>query len=340
MISKAPFRPWGELGWALGVSDPRRWRFLGSVAAEERSISALTALERLDALESVELLRIIDTEPEDSEKEEAAIQERLAECSAAGCTIQPVTASLDAPLQNAEWKQKLSFGGETSVCLDVSSLPKRFFFSAIKAALNSTSVQDFLIIYTKPACYPDGPLSGNPRDWTTITGFGCVDPDNQSQATSKLIVGAGFAVGGLHEHLEGRRGTQMEVDVLIPFPAVPWASVSRAWDSAREIEEALGADPDKGLSEIKPSHHRVGALDTSTAFERLRSLTDSGTRHAALAPLGPKPISVAMCLLAAQTDLHPVYYAQPRTYALNYSSGSETTFAYWIKHRGENLYSL
>lgn len=339
MSGKVPFRPWGELKWALGLSTPRRWRFLGCIAAEERSISGLIALQQLGALESVEMLRIIDTEPADSATEEGIIKKRLTTCEEAQCKVQLTTAPLDAPLQNSEWKRRLSFPDETSLCLDISSLPKRFFFSAIKSALNSPTVRDFLILYTKPTSYPDGSLSENPKDWSTITGFDCVDPDNQALAASKLIVGAGFAVDGLHEHLEGR-GNQMGVDVLIPFPAEPWASVRRSWDSAREIEEALGADPDTGLSEIKPAHHRVGALDTSTAFDRLRSLTEHGLRAAALAPLGPKPISVAMCLLSSQTDLHPVYYAQPRTYALNYSSGSKITYAYWIKHQGVNFYTL
>lgn len=339
MSSKPPFRPWGELKWTLGLSAPRRWRFLGCVAAEERSIAAVRTLHQSEALESVEMLRIIDTEPEDLAAEEAIIHKHLATCAEIGCVVHPTETQLDAPLQNTTWKKRFSFPAAASFCLDISSLPKRFFFTAIKAALHSPELQDFLILYSKPSSYPDNSLSGNPRDWSAITGFNCEDPDNQSEAASRLIVGAGFAVDGLHDHLEGR-GNRMDVDVLIPFPAEPWASIRRSWESAREIEEALGADSDKGLSEVKPSYHRVGALDTSSAFDRLLSLTRSGQSPAALAPLGPKPLSVAMCLLAAQTDRHPVYYAQPRTYALNYSFGCETVYAYWIKHQGVNLYTL
>lgn len=339
MTGKAAFRPWGELDWALALSSPRKWRFIGCVAAEERSVASVTALHRIQALQSVEMLRILDPEPINLPAEDSLVQQRIAECTAEGLSFEPIVTSLDAPLQNSAWKQRMSFPPDTGFCLDISSLPKRFFFSAIKAALHNANVRDFLIIYAKPQNYPEGRLSSNPRDWSTITGFDCEDPDYQSEASSRLIVGAGFAVDGLHDHLEGR-GSRMDVDVLIPFPADHWSSVRRTWESTREIAEALGADPDQGLPEVKPNYHRVAASDTSTAFDCLRGITDGGRTPAALAPLGPKPHSVAMCLLAAQTGRHPVYYAQPRTYALNYSFGCKTILAYWIKHKGVNLYSL
>jgi len=339
MSPAAPFRPWGELPWALALSAARRWRFFGCVAAEERSTAALVALHRLGALERVEMHRILDPEPADLATEDRIINERVAACAAAGCTINPVLTPLDAPLQNSAWRQTFTFPANTSLCLDVSSLPKRFFFAALKAALQSAHVRDLLIVYSKPLGYPRGPLASNPRDWSTLTGFDADDPDTQKSAASHQIVGAGFAVEGLHDYLEGR-GNRTRVDVMIPFPATPWDSVQRSWDSARGIAAALGVDTDHDSSKVQPTYHRVGALDTATAFDCLLSLTNGGRTPAALAPLGPKPLSVAMCLLAAQTGRHPVYYAQPRTYALNHSLGFKTTYAYWIKHDGVNFYSL
>lgn len=338
MNAKPPYRPWGELSWALGLSGPRRWRFFGCVAPEERSIHALIALHRMGLLGSVEMLRILDTCPADPEAEGRMIGNCLAKCAATELTVRPMDVALEAPLQNQAWKHILAFEEDTSFCLDISSLPKRFFFQAIKAAIAAPKVRDFLILYSKPQSYAKGSLSSNHGDWATITGFGCEDPDNQNAAASRLIVGAGFAVDGLHDHLAGRSGG-ISVDVLIPFPAQPWHLISRSWESARAIEEALDSDPNSRLSAVKPSFHQVGALDTSTAFEKLFTLTRNAQTPATLAPLGPKPLSAAMCILASQSDHYPVYYAQPRTYALDYSTGYEVTYAYWIKHDGINLYS-
>jgi hypothetical protein len=343
MTAKPPFRPWGELEWTLGLSAPRHWRFMGCVSSVERSICALTSLHLLAQsgraqVESVEMLRIVDTVPENPERERGLIHDRISSCNQEGLTINPIDVDLEAPLQNQEWKQRLDFHEQTSLCLDISSLPKRFFFRIIKAALLSSNVRDFVILYSKPKEYPVGPLASNCRDWSTITGFGCEDPEQQELAAKQLIVGAGFAVSGLHDYLEGHN--EISVEVLIPFPAAPWKTVRRSWESARAIEEALGSDSETGHTNIHPNYHEVGALDTSSTFEKLLSLTQRGKRAATLAPLGPKPHSVAMCLLAAQSDHFPVYYAQPQTYAVDYSLGCETTYAYWIKHSGVNFYSV
>ncbi len=340
MTAKQRYRPWGDLAWALGLSEPRRWHYFGCVGAEERSVKALVELNRMRVLEDVSVLRITDIIPENPDVEDLRINERLNECVAAGLRIEPERVELDASLSSADWRSRLAFRDGTRLCLDVSALPKKFFFSVIKAALESPRVTDFVILYSKSTGYPDRALSENPKPWSTMPGFMCDDPDLEDEAASHLIVGSGFAVDGLRDQLDGRGSDGIRVEVLIPFPAEPWKSVRRSWESAREIEESLGADSEGGKRGVKPSYHRVGALDTSTAFETLLRLTREGREPAALAPLGPKPISVAMCMLASQAAHFPVYYAQPRTYAVDYSSGFERVFAYWIKHEGENLYAL
>ena len=64
-----------------------------------------------------------------------------------------------------------------------------------------------------------------------------------------------------------------------------------------------------------------------------------------MAPYGPKPLSVAMCLLGiARQSRHEldteIGYTQPREYSPNYSEGSKEVTAFSVKINGRNLYTL
>ena len=335
MTSANQYRPWGELSWALGMSAARRWHFLGCIAAEERSVEPLLELHRHDLLKSVQLARVRDLKPQSPELEEVEIEKRKANCAATGLQVSPVTLDLDVRVNELTWPGAFDFRDKASVCLDISCLPKRFFFPLLRAVFNSPEVKDLLVLYAKPRGYPPGEISGDRDSWKTIDQFSLEDMTTEAQAEKSLIISTGFMVGGLVEYLSGPKD-DLSMDLMVPFPAEPWDSVHRAWSSARLIENELAI----GNSSKRPAYHRVPALDGSTAFDRLLSITQFGEKPAALAPLGPKPTSMAMCLLASQTNHHPVYYAQPKTYAVNYSIGYEKTYAYWVKHSGDNLYAL
>lgn len=76
-----------------------------------------------------------------------------------------------------------------------------------------------------------------------------------------------------------------------------------------------------------------------------------GSQTAAIAPYGPKTVSLAMCLFAlavadAGRPRVPVYYAQPLRYAIDYTErvgsvgSSPDTNGYCLRLRGRNLYDL
>jgi hypothetical protein len=339
MKNKKTYRPWGSLEWSLGLTEDRQWNFFGCLGPEERSVAAVIDLHERNILSDVTMLKILDTDPWDISEGAEAIDKCLKRCNSIGLQITPEDVPLGASLFNESWRDRFNLPSGSSLCLDISSLPKRFFFRVIKAVLKQPKIKDFMVVYTQPISYPKKVLSGNPDDWSTIPGFNCDDPDLEAQASSRLIASAGFAVEGLQEHLEGS-GRTNRLDVLIPFPAPSWSSVLRSWESARGIEDVLEVDNGTSQAKLRPGYYRVGVLDTATAFDTLLRLTNEGKDPAVLAPLGPKPISVAMCLLAAQTAHYPVCYAQPKSYSANYSLGSGTIHAYWIKHDGKNLYAL
>lgn len=339
MSNTQPYRPWGELDWALGLSAQKSWHFLGCIGTEKRSVSSVINLHSKKLISQIDLVRIRDTKSTEPKAEEAAIIEQFKACADAGIITKVNEFALQAPLNGSTWPNGFNFSGKANVCIDISSFPKRFFFSAVRSALRSVDVKNLLVLYTKPNSYPPTEISSDPDDWSTMDNFGIIDPDIEREVDSHLIINAGFMVGGLIKHLADRTG-DFRSNILIPFPAEPWSSARRSWESAQSIEESLQIPRDENGRGRNPTYHRIGALDASTAFETLLGLTQQGSRAAALAPLGPKPISLAFCLLASQSEKHPVYYAQPKAYAVNYSEGHEKTYAYWIKHGGENLYQL
>lgn len=341
MTATQQYRPWGELGWALGLSNPKKWHFLGCLGTEERSVASLLNFHSNNLLAGVDLVRIRDTSPVDLVGEEAAISARVQTCGTMGLRPELHELTLESPLNRGTWSSGFEFTGKANVCIDISSLPKRFFFPAVRAALRSGEVRNLLVLYAKPKSYPPlaHEISGNPNQWAAMDTFGPLDPDIQGDIDKHLVINTGFVVGGLAEHLRNRSSPPRR-SILIPFPADHWSSVRRSWESARLIEDSLQIPKEEGAKKAPEIYHRVGALDSSTAFDVLLGLTRGGAKPAALAPLGPKPISLAFCLLASQSEMHPVYYAQPRAYAVNYSVGYEKTYAYWVKHDGENFYML
>ena len=83
--------------------------------------------------------------------------------------------------------------------------------------------------------------------------------------------------------------------------------------------------------------------DTSDAFDILMNMTGDGERRALMAPYGPKPISLAMCIYAIKHKA-PVYYTQPRAYHPEYSTGVSKVnsqpeiYAYCLRLEGKDLY--
>ena len=96
---------------------------------------------------------------------------------------------------------------------------------------------------------------------------------------------------------------------------------------------------------------QIHTFDVPSAFEALRRVTKDGQRSCALAPFGPKTLSLAMCLFAlaaSRAGREPVhiYYSQPRRYAIDYTSGVgeidgvPDIKAYCLRIDGRDLYSL
>jgi hypothetical protein len=210
-----------------------------------------------------------------------------------------------------------------SLWLDVTCLPKRFFFLLVKLALRDPRIRDLLVTYTQPAPgrYTDEHLAEDPGDAQPLPGFGLVggDPD-------ELIIAVGFESLGLPQLLGEYRDKRRLV--LVPFPpGQPYSR--RIWQTIMNV----GHPGDANLK-------RVPALDVFDALGIMMEDTSpdiSLGRPPALAPYGPKPISLAMCLYAVRFG-SPVFYTQPRVYHPDYTIGVGSSWAYSLKRDGKGAW--
>lgn len=322
-------RPWGPIEWLLPKL-PRRGnvvRFLGCLASEERCL-ATPLLAHSAGAGSLVLIRVDDPPSRYSKVITTRIRQRQALLKARG--LQPAIEglSLFAPDQAIADVFESSFCGDlaakVTLWLDITSLPKRFFFFLIKLAMSDRRVDNLLVLYSQPAPgrYTREHLAEDPEGVRPLPGFGPVkgEPDT-------LILALGFEALGLPSLLGEYRDRQREIRALLPFPpGQPYSR--RIWSTL------LNSGVDARASDIR----RVNAVDTFDTYEQLVQLASPTAaevreRPPALAPYGPKPVSVGMCMYSLETGA-PVFYTQPRTYHPDYTIGIGKTWAYCLKLGG------
>ena len=329
----AATRPWGPAPW-LFRNLPRRWSLLGCLSSEERCLGILEFLQSRAALQDSQLLEIL---PVSTSRFHSLSMARLAERRTAlaqtGILTSIKTMDLFSPDQDiVQTVDDFVASSAPHVVLDISAMPKRFFFPILKRLLKATRLETIVVTYTVPETYGQGDLAEDHQPFTHLPLYG---PSSFPQPRPEIvIVSAGFMKLGLGELLEPYK--TVAIRTIVPFPPGP-PSYFRNLDFVRDIEKALP----KGV----PGPIRVEAYDCVDAFEHIAQLCDQGRRRCILAPYGPKPISLAMALYASLSQ-DVVLYTQPTAYEPFYSNGIGTiagqinAHAYLLRSRGQNLYSL
>ena len=334
LSSAHTYRPWGILDWVLKHSPPIDWSLISCFGTEGRSLAVLQQLIKENILVEALLYRVNDKPSRYNELTKQRIEERHTELTRLGLSPDIVQQHEIAETHDEILQPLETFitSGQSNLILDVTCFPKRFFFPMLKRLLDYPEIKNILVTYTKPKCYTPGKLAENFDDWAHLPMF----TGSYSQETAKMrIVNVGFAPLGLKGELgQGEQG--LPIKLLFPFPA-PMRSVYRTWGFVQNLQ--------KGRSYESFDLYRTDAKDLSSAFDRLISLTDGGKLRAELAPFGPKPISVAMCIFAVLTESE-VFYTQPTVYHPDYSTGIShingipETYAYWVRLGNKDFYSI
>lgn len=334
------YRPWGHIDWLLSRLPHASWSLLGCCGTESRSI-ALPCYFGRGRFDHASLLAISDPDPLDA----AAFSERLdlrrdqlktAGFDSAEILDRNLLSGIDEIRSHVT---DLADRGATGLILDITSLPKLWFFPLVQAALEEKRFADVIVTYTSAIGYAEQ-LSENVAPLRVLPGF--FAEDGRSRHDS-LIVGIGFEPLSLVPLLSDQVSDRIRL--IFPFPPGP-PGHRRNWMFVKQIEDLT-----QSQQMLDPDRVHIHMYDCPQVFDALVEMTSQGRLTSAIAPYGPKTVSLAMCMFAlaiaeAGMPRVPVYYAQPLRYALDYTTGTGCVGevpdckGYCLRLRGRNLYNL
>lgn len=334
------YRPWGHIDWLITRLGEEGWSLLACNGTEERSAGFACHFGRR-RFGYARIVSIRDPEPLSQAAFDARLAERRSNFLDAGFSESEIK---DAPLLESLEQIRghidaLVDAGARRLIVDITSFPKRWFFALLQAALENDRLSDVVATYTSSTDYAEL-LSSNIGPLRALPGFYAEDGRTEH---GSIIVGIGFDPSPLVPLLQDHQARKIRL--IFPFPPGP-PGHRRNWMFVKQIEsltESEEIDP--------PDRVHIHMYDCPQVFDALAEMTRGGNDTSALAPYGPKTVSLAMCLFSLAASRHgkprvPIFYAQPKRYALDYTTGiarcgnvAEVT-GYCLRVGGQNLYDL
>ncbi len=345
-------RPLGPLRWIfkkLPSSEP--WSVIGALSAEDRCLAASEEVAQLRPGADFTLLHIHPEQratntvlPETLRKIEANLVK--ANSAVFRPHIKEAGNLLCAEHDVINLAFELADGCHPNVILDITTMPKRFFFPLLAALSESDRIKNLIATNTAPVRYGEV-LAEDADDWKPLPMFDGNVLDEPNEAT--LIIGVGYQPLNVKDLLERNRSLRVAIKLMFPFPSLHPGFIPN-WKFVSHIKSEWGDGQHVGQSspiEIV----RVPTHDVSLAFDRLLQHSLEGkTQTLILAPFGPKSISLAMCLLGiarTQSNLSTeIGYTQPSRHMPDYTTGIALrdgfpdVTAYCLRLNGHDLYGI
>lgn len=345
-------RPFGPIGWILDkLPQIRQWSVLGTIATEDRCLAASHTAFQSRRVSDITLLKILDPASATNVFRKDVVAklayiEGLARAEFGSTLVISEKELLCEEQELGDFASDFLQRRGDSVILDLSTMPKRFFFPVLTVLLESSRIANLIATYSLPERYGKV-LAEDPDEWSSLPMYGG-DPLAEDSNPATLIIGVGYQPLQIIKILSHTRFGADRVKLLFPFPSIPpgfvenWKFVSRikkGWSELRNPE----LPPDAII--------RIPIHDASIAFDQLIAHTNGGkATSVVLAPFGPKPMSLAMCLLGIARRKAEIAteigYTQPRIYHPEYSSGVasrngvEAVTAYCLRLGGRDLFCL
>lgn len=329
-------RPWGPAHWLMPKIGNKQWHLITSASFEDRCTAVADWMSAEGLTIASSTLLKISNPPSPQWTEASAIVDANAGILVERLSASPLTylaSSLLSPMTILVKDDPIKAHSASSVVLDITTLPKRFFLFAFKRLMDSAVVQDLVVTYARAATYPETPLCEDALPPAAFQGFGRIEPAGDR---ARMVVGVGYVPLSVGELLE--RAKTFKLDFIFPFPPASPAS-RRNW---RLLSMLLLDDDIPRDTEI----HRIHALDPFEVFDRVTSWAHSSSMDIDMIPLGPKPHALGMAMaymrLGGRAEL---IYSQPQVYGAKYSegvaidaNGRPEIVAYCLKKAGKAMF--
>lgn len=354
IVASQRVRPFGPLRWILGKlksSSSDAWSVIGALSPEDRCLAAAQEIGKLTSRTDWTLLRI-KPEERSTDTRRAEAQRKAVEnlSKAKSGRLKPILVDVGTLLSEEHrilnLAEDLANGCHSNVALDITTMPKRFFFPILTALRKNERIKCLIATNTAPLRYGEK-LADGADDWTTLPSF---DGDilNEPEETT-LMIAVGFDPLNVKDLLERKRSRRVAMKLLFPFPSLHPGFIPN-WRFVNHIKSEWG-DIKQTAQASRIEIVRVPTHDVSTVFDRLLQHSNAGKAEGlTLAPFGPKSISLAMCLLGnARMDIGratEIGYTQPSIYMPDYTTGVAdcngvpNVVAYCIRLKGRDLFTL
>lgn len=334
------FRPWGHIDWLLDRLPPRQWSVAACCGTEDRSVALPEYFGRA-AFQHVDIVSIRDPDPLEPSLHQERIEQRCSSLREHGYRDREIQhlGLLDAVDVRVSTVDRLIDVGADAIIVDITSLPKSWFFPIMQSVMQTQQFKDVIVTYTSATQY-SLTLTENLMPLRMLPGFYAEDGRSKHES---IIVGIGFEASGVVRVIKEQASGKLRL--IFPFPPGPPGHI-RNWMFVKEIEDLM-----KDNELHVPDIVHIDMYDCPQVFDALCEMTNNGNDEAAIAPYGPKTVSIAMCLFALGAITSglprvPVYYMQPRRYDIDYTSGvrmcggvPEIT-GYCLRLDGRDLYRL
>lgn len=312
---------YGTLEASLPLLKAQQWSLLGSVSTEDRCIGAALDLKGQKRLAHASMIQVRDIREGDRHTALRAKHARRFKKEIPGGKVFPLHSIALALKDMRRLYLEVTEGFSQSIALDISTMPKAYFFPILKWTLEDNRFTDVLVLYTKALRYTSDMLASDVGAWMPIQPFSESDDGD----VNLLVVAAGFMPFNLPELVKEEYG-RIEVKYLFPVPPGP-PTYQRTWNFMNSISDSRTITRENIV--------QVSAHDAYGTFKVLERLC--ANLNPVLAPYGSKPVSLGMALYAMKSKCS-AYYTQPSYYHPDYSSGIGETVLYPIKVEGVSLY--